>query len=156
MSEKFKTIKHTEKPEWWLWVGTKVVKFSCHPDVVDTFIESHMDMYSEQGYEILDSSIEIGSMFAKVKLLIRPIREAKESTSTIELIPKAESQDIKYFMLETLPASIQLFDGQLEGAEQFLSLSLFNVGLKRFTALLPREARETLIRLLEEVDDFNG
>lgn len=82
------------------------------------------------------------------------LRESKDSR--IELIPKAEAQDIKYFMLETLPASIQFFDGQLESVEQFLSLSLFNVGLKRFTALLPQEARETLIRLLEEVDDFNG
>jgi len=154
MSGKFKMIKPAEKPEWWIWKGTKVVKFSCHPDVVDTFIESHMDMYSEQGYEILDCSIEKGSMFASVKLLIRPKRDMKEAK--YELIPKAEAQDIKYFMLETLPESIQFFDGQLEGAEQFLSLSLFSVGLKRFTALLPREARETLIRLLEEVDDFNG
>ncbi|NRD76585.1 hypothetical protein HPT25_03650 [Bacillus sp. BRMEA1] len=56
-----------------------VVKFSCHSEVVGAYIESYKEMYSEQGYELLDNSIEKGSMFARVKLLIRPIREAKES-----------------------------------------------------------------------------
>lgn len=154
MPEKFKTIKLAEKPEWWIWEGTKVVKFACYPDVVDTFIQSYIDMYDEQGYELLDSIVEKGSMFSRVKLLIRPKRE--EEKSRMELISKAEAQDVKYFMLETLPENIQFFDGQLEGGEQFLSLALFNVGLKRFTEMLPQEARETLRKLLMRVDDLNG
>lgn len=72
MPEKFETIKHAEKPEWWKWEGTWVSKFGCHPDIVDAQIESNRKLYAEQGYEILDSNIEKGSMFARVKLLLRP------------------------------------------------------------------------------------
>ncbi|WP_342545409.1 DUF2442 domain-containing protein [Lysinibacillus sp. FSL K6-4013] len=74
MPEKFETIKHAEKPEWWKWEGTWVSKFGCHPDIVDAQIESNRKLYAEQGYEILDSNIEKGSMFARVKLLLRPKR----------------------------------------------------------------------------------
>ncbi|MFB6469520.1 DUF2442 domain-containing protein [Cytobacillus sp. Hz8] len=78
MPEKFETIKHAEKPEWWKWEGTWVSKFGCHPDIVDAQIESNRKLYAEQGYEILDSYIEKGDMFARVKLLVRPIGVEKE------------------------------------------------------------------------------
>ncbi|KIN51157.1 DUF2442 domain-containing protein [Bacillus subtilis] len=78
MSGKFETIKPVEKPEWWKWEGTWVSKFGCHLDIVNAQIESKRKLYAEQGYEILDSYIEKGDMFARVKLLVRPIREGNE------------------------------------------------------------------------------
>lgn len=78
MSDLYEPIKHAEKPEWWKWEGTFVAKFGCHPDIVDAQIESKRKLYAEQGYEILDSYIEKGDMFARVKLLVRPMREGNE------------------------------------------------------------------------------
>jgi hypothetical protein len=78
VSDKFETIIHAKKPEWWIWEGTRVVKFGCHPDIAYAQIESNRKLYAEQGYELLDSYVEKGSMFARVKLLVRPIRGVRK------------------------------------------------------------------------------
>jgi hypothetical protein len=75
MPEKFEVIKLAENPDWWKWECTWVSKFGCHPDIVDAQIESKRRLFAKQGYELLDSYIERGDMFARVKLLVRPIGE---------------------------------------------------------------------------------
>ncbi|MBA2879331.1 hypothetical protein HNR63_002403 [Anoxybacillus kamchatkensis] len=62
---------------------------------------------------------------------------------------KEEGQRITYSMLEALAEKIEIIDGKLEGAEEFLLLSLYGLGIRELLRILPEPSTEILIDLLK-------
>ncbi|WP_033826811.1 hypothetical protein [Bacillus andreraoultii] len=71
------------------------------------------------------------------------------------MVIKEEGQRITYSMLEALPEKIEIIDGKLEGADEFLLLSLYGIGIREFLRILPRETEKMLIDLIKADSEDN-
>lgn len=61
---------------------------------------------------------------------------------------KEEGQRITHSMLEVLPEKIEIIDGKLEGAEDFLRLTLYGLGIRELLRIVPETSIEILKDLL--------
>lgn len=89
--EEKRVIKEKDRVEDWIWEGTYVASFSCHPLEVDSFISRFKRRSGEEGKEVVDSYVTEESMFAKVEFLVRP--KIKNDLKLKDVINKINSDN---------------------------------------------------------------